>query len=549
MNIGYEAAANEDLSATNEVKLAELIKRSYRAICHDITRGGNSKCVGIGSEFYDNNADVTTIGKTDVTSALDYSLNIAYSCINNVTWTGNHQSVYYQVKDLSMQADSVTGSNSDIGSCSNVKSAIDTCKNIIKNIMNSGYDSAGIPETQPSSTDGQSSNTYSDTKIGGNTFSPGVGVISQGPYVRNCTNFIGKSIGMKIDGFHAEPGDENDIGVTGSMSVDSYTQYNQNGIGVSITNGAYAQLVSIFTICNDIGHWTSGGGQCDITNSNCSFGNKALVTNGVGDEYSRSIYRYTGEVETEVDVDSENPDTITISGVGNNRPYDGQAIYFDTLYYEVQSIEVTDGGSGYDAANPPSIVIPNPTGPNGITAEVSANVDSSGKVTSIDVLNTGSQYLISPDSTTSTITHNGGSNLSFTSTLYPIYYGIESATLPSSGISTVVLQQNLNNTVSSGSTVYFSRVSLQLATTISLEWVGSGTDINSARPAVGGVAILDNEFVFQNGGKIIFTGTNQSGNFKIGPDLTVNQLTGTISGRAFSQSLLNTVTPLIIALG
>ena len=58
--IGYEAAANESLTATNEVKLAELIKRSYRAICHDITRGGNSKCVGIGSEFYDNNSDVTT---------------------------------------------------------------------------------------------------------------------------------------------------------------------------------------------------------------------------------------------------------------------------------------------------------------------------------------------------------------------------------------------------------------------------------------------------------------------------------------------------------
>jgi len=52
----------------------------------------------------------------------------------------------------------------------------------------------------------------------------------------------------------------------------------------------------------------------------------------------------------------------------------------------------------------------------------------------------------------------------------------------------------------------------------------------------------------QNGGKIIFTGTNQAGNFKIGPDVTINQLTGTISGRAFSQSLLNTVTPLIIAL-
>ena len=187
-----------------------------------------------------------------------------------------------------------------------------------------------------------------------------------------------------------------------------------------------------------------------------------------------------------------------------------------------------------------------PTGPNGITAELSVNVDTTGKVTSIDVTNTGSQYLTTPSST---ITQNGGSNLAFIVNLDPIYYGIESATLPSAGVSTVVLLQNLNNNISSSDTVYFTRASLQLATTISLEWVGSGTDINSARPGIGGVAILDNEFITQNGGRIIFTGTNQSGNFRIGPDVTINQLTGTISGRAFSQSLLNTVTPLVIALG
>ena len=35
-----------------------------------------------------------------------------------------------------------------------------------------------------------------------------------------------------------------------SMVCDSFTQYNENGIGVSITNNAYAQLVSIFTINN-----------------------------------------------------------------------------------------------------------------------------------------------------------------------------------------------------------------------------------------------------------------------------------------------------------
>jgi len=53
----------------------------------------------------------------------------------------------------------------------------------------------------------------------------------------------------------------------------------------------------------------------------------------------------------------------------------------------------------------------------------------------------------------------------------------------------------------------------------------------------------------ENGGQVVYTSTDQAGNFKIGDQFTINQLTGTISGRAFSQSLLNTVTPLILALG
>ena len=62
----------------------------------------------------------------------------------------------------------------------------------------------------------------------------------KGPYIRNCTNFIKDSIGAKIDGFNADEGDKvNNIGVQGSFNVDSYTQFNQGGIGVSVTNGAY----------------------------------------------------------------------------------------------------------------------------------------------------------------------------------------------------------------------------------------------------------------------------------------------------------------------
>ena len=97
----------------------------------------------------------------------------------------------------------------------------------------------------------------------------------QSPYIRNCTNFINNSIGMKIDGNHV-------IGPYKSMVTDSYTQYNANGIGVSITNEGYAQLVSIFTINPDISIFTGSGGMCDLTNSNSSFGNFGLVSDGIG---------------------------------------------------------------------------------------------------------------------------------------------------------------------------------------------------------------------------------------------------------------------------
>ncbi len=376
-------------------------------------------------------------------------------------------------------------------------------------------------------------------------YSPGVGPITQGPYVRNCTNFIPGSIGMKVDGFEAEPGDQDDIGVTGTMSVDSYTQYNQGGIGVSITNGAYAQLVSIFTICDDIAIFTGSGGQCDITNSNSSFGNEGLKSDGVGDYRTKSIYRHTGVARTTAEAEQS---IIEVAEIGNLRPYDGQTLHFGELYYEVRTISITNGGSGYTQA--PVVTIDAPTGPNGIRAEASATIDSSGRVTSIDIISTGSQYRLSDNPTITISPPSGpGTTASASLNLYPIYYTIESATLPSAGISTIVLNTNLNNTVSTGTTVYFNRLSLQIVSSHSFEWVGSGNNINTAKPALGGVVIQENEVVKLNGGEVVYTSTDQAGNFRIGDDFVINQLTGTVTGRAFNQSILNTVTPLIIALG
>ena len=119
---------------------------------------------------------------------------------------------------------------------------------------------------------------------------------AQSPYLRNCTNFVHNSIGMKIDGNNA-------IGPFKSFVTDSYTQYNQNGVGCSITNEGYAQIVSMFTINNAEGVFCGSGGQCDITNSNSSFGNYGLVADGKGP------LSFTGTLTSAA---SENLDTFSV---------------------------------------------------------------------------------------------------------------------------------------------------------------------------------------------------------------------------------------------
>ena len=80
---------------------------------------------------------------------------------------------------------------------------------------------------------------------------------------------------MKIDGNHV-------IGPFKSFVCDLLSLYNQCGVGCSITNEGYAQLVSLFTINNKDSIFTGSGGQCDVTNSNSSFGEYGLVADGVG---------------------------------------------------------------------------------------------------------------------------------------------------------------------------------------------------------------------------------------------------------------------------
>ena len=76
-----------------------------------------------------------------------------------------------------------------------------------------------------------------------------------------------------------------------SFVFDAYTQVNQGGRGVRITNNGYAQLVSVFTIFCSIGVEVDNGGIASIVNSNSNFGDICLVAKGYGKlEFSGTIY-------------------------------------------------------------------------------------------------------------------------------------------------------------------------------------------------------------------------------------------------------------------
>ena len=441
---------------------------------------------------------------------------------------------------------------------------------------------------------------------------------TQSPYVSNCTNFIQNSIGMKVDGNAV-------FGPFKSMVTDAFTQYNANGIGVSITNGGYAQIVSLFTINSDVGVFAGSGGQCDITNSNSSFGNFGLVTESV------SPRKNTGVIVTE---QAANKDTFTINvnstsfnisnfvydnltglttvttssnhnfqvGMGVSlssivlscafgqktypdgdvgyvfdvksvpaanqftthvgistlahtyvsggtakidvvRPFDGQVVYFDKLYQEVQKIKVTAGGSNYTSA--PTVTITSPSADFGITATGVA-VLKDGKVDSIDLVSSGRGYESTP---TISIAGGGGAGATASLVMRDKYYAVRKSTPLSSGITTITVDDNVPYVVGVGTTVPIHKQSRILASSHSFEYIGSGVDLINSLPSRGGVAIQDNEVDDRAGGLTIFTSTDQAGQFRIGDGVIIDQQQGTITGTFYSKSLFSTMTPFILALG
>lgn len=115
-------------------------------------------------------------------------------------------------------------------------------------------------------------------------FKPGT-LIRVSPYIQNCSSISGDTGtgsgnypgggGVLVDG-----GAINSASRIHSIVVDAFTQINLGGIGVKVVGKGYMQLVSFFVNFCQFGMLCVDGGHVTALNSNCSFGNYAMWSEG-----------------------------------------------------------------------------------------------------------------------------------------------------------------------------------------------------------------------------------------------------------------------------
>jgi hypothetical protein len=127
-------------------------------------------------------------------------------------------------------------------------------------------------------------------------------------------------------------------------------------------------------------------------------------------------------------------------------------------------------------------------------------------------------------------------------------FNIFTATPISGGQSLVTISESLSVAQPDATAVTFFIRSAINASSHTFEWVGTGNSLANALPATGAMPIQANEVQQLEGGVVVFTSTDQRGDFRIGDQLTINGSSGTITGETFDKSLFAVLTPYVLAL-
>jgi hypothetical protein len=519
---------NLGISTTN--KCARDIGYFVDAVSTDLFTGGNSYVIGFTEQYFNSVGSATTalLGEESQSiyafnSVRDYAKKAIVNQLN--------------IKDHTITADSLTGSNTSSASCANVQSTINTLVGITTQTIAAG-----------------NLNLINSISLNGGTFLTGeskcrrdVGYIVDA-VASDVKNFTNKSIVKATKSYFTSSGLPISNGLVG-VKTESITAFNaaRDYSKLAINN---MLNVKNLTLLNDpLTNSNTDPASCSNVQHTIDTLTEILTTSiGRGDlVLLPPISTFSNEFTINVGT-STLPHTYNSRGTARLnivRPFDGQVIYFNNLYSTVNTIKIINGGSGYTRT--PYVTIDPPTTSWGIPAQAIAIVKN-GSVVGLELVSSGRGYTAKPSIRISA--PNVGLNNAVASIeVSPTYHSIQSSILISPNTYSITLNDNIPYIVEAGAEVYFYKQSRVLASGHSLEYIGSGTEITSALPTSGGVPIQDNETDARNGGLVVYTSTDQSGNFRIGDGVVINQQTGNVSGRSYSKSLFAQMTPFILALG
>jgi hypothetical protein len=525
--------------STTMVKCKRDIGYFIDAVSADVFTGGNHYAREFVRQYFDANGNPISNGLVGEVNesiyAFNQSRNLMKQAITNSLVGAAYSDLTISTGTSTYNGGGTVYANTDPLACSDVQSNIDNLVGIVTTVIGAG-----------SLVSISGSDNYGTFTTGGSKCYRDIGYLIDAVSldVRDYTNQNTRNF---IEQYFDSNGNPLNNGLTGEVS-ESITAFN------AVRDYAKSAITNQLNIKN----LTLQGDPTNTDPASCA-NVQTFIDNLVGSVTSSSVGVATSKLNLpqvsmastvftcNVGV-STLPHTYVSSGTAKInviRPFDGQVVYFNKLYYTVGKILITNGGSGYSLS--PEIAISDPEIDFGVTAQAVAEVKD-GRVVTIDLVSSGRGYTYTP-TVTLTGPEVGINTAAAVPVMVPTYYSILSSTPISAGICTITVNDNVPYEVGIGTQVPFFKQSRVLASGHSLEYIGSGTQIATALPSTGGVPIQENETDVRNGGLVVFTSTDQSGNFRIGDGVVIDQQTGTISGTFYSKSLFSTITPFILALG
>ena len=398
------------------------------------------------------------------------------------------------------------------------------------------------------------------------------------PYTQNCSaiSVLGDSFSEVINGvetYDAKKTRAGGILVDGdqlepntpikSMVCDAFTQVVSGGIGFHLKNDAYAQLVSVFEVFEDVGVLCETGAYTSITNSATNFGRQGLKAIGFSKEPYPFFIGNVSEIanKTKSNFNSNPSNIIRTSFEEENTKV--------RLLLQVSSADISkfEPNQTLDIA---LHVLPNPGSNATITAlqtyinntvlEVNRIVLSDNIVEILLNINWDAVFETLEGSQTGEITVIGGATFTeieitgFDAKALPNYVikfpNISLPPHPSGveyivdiidrydagiGITVLTTQPKIPDSdlilITSNQSIQLRAPSTVNSSGHTFEYVGAGINY-TALPQNGGRAIADFQSVESGSGKSYVSATDQDGNFFVGPFFRVDLRTGkaTFSG-------------------